>query len=234
MSQDRRKLHATCFRNCSLVSEDFAKPQPPPPLHVHNSNGLETTAMTVSALLLGTTSETWLPFSQAEEEEHGSLSDKAQPALKRLHRKQPKRFQKKRASSAAALKAAGGAKGIADDNKGIASDDKGIAGDNGIAGSDKGIADDDKGWDGDDKGIAGSDKGIADETAAASKRSGALAQKRASAAGDVSWHLSRLRTPQATWILHLVWFCTFSLLDKHGLHGNNTLLASVCCTPKKV
>ncbi len=173
---------------------------------------------------LEATSPISLPLSQAEEEEHSSLSDKAQPALK--HRKQPKRFQKKRVVSAAALKPAGSDKGIASDNKGIASDDKGIAGGNkGVAGDDKGIADGNKGVAGDDKGIAGSgkgiagsDKGIADETASASKRSGALANKPASAVGDVSWHLPTMRTLQATWVLILCLLCTFSLLDKHGLH----------------
>jgi len=150
---------------------------------VLNSNGFETTAMTVIALLLGTTSELWLPLSQAEEEEHGSLSDKAQPAFKRSHRKQPKRFQKKRVASAAASKTAGDDKGIAGDDKGIAADDKGIAGDDkGIAGHDKGIA-------GDIRAFAESDKGIADKTAAASKQSGALAKKHASAAGDILWLL---------------------------------------------
>lgn len=139
--------------------------------------------MTVIALLLGTTSELWLPLSQAEEEEHGSLSDKAQPAFKRSHRKQPKRFQKKRVASAAASKTAGDDKGIAGDDKGIAADDKGIAGDDkGIAGHDKGIA-------GDIRAFAESDKGIADKTAAASKQSGALAKKHASAAGDILWLL---------------------------------------------
>ena len=145
--------------------------------------------MTVSALLLGATSEIWLPLSQAEEEEHGSLSDKAQPAFKRSHRKQPKRFQKKRVASAAAPKPAGGDKGIAGGDKGIAADNKGIAG------GDKGIAGDDKGFAGDNRGFAEGDKGIADETAAASKRPVALANKPASAAGDTSWHLLRLRTP---------------------------------------
>lgn len=57
---------------------------------------------------------------QAEEEEHCSLSDKAQPPLKRSHKKQPKRFHKKRVASAAAPKPAGGDKGIAADDKGIA------------------------------------------------------------------------------------------------------------------
>ncbi len=166
----------------------------------------------MSALLVEPTSTILLPLSQAEEEEHSSLSDKAQPALKRSHRKQPKRFQKKRVVSAAALKPAGSDKGIASDNKGIAGDDKGIAGGNtGVAGDDKGIA-------GSGKGIAGSDKGIADETASASKRSGALANKPASAVGDVSWHLPTMRTLQATWVLILCLLCTFSLLDKRGLH----------------
>ncbi len=146
--------------------------------------------MTVIALLLGTTSELWLPLSQAEEEEHGSLSDKAQPAFKRSHRKQPKRFQKKRVASAAASKTAGDDKGIAGDDKGIAADDKGIAGDDkGIAGHDKGIAGHDKGIAGDIRAFAESDKGIADKTAAASKQSGALAKKHASAAGDILWLL---------------------------------------------
>ncbi len=159
--------------------------------------------MTVTALLLGTTSELWLPLSQAEEEEHGSLSDKAQPAYKRSHRKQPKRFQKKRVASAAASKSAGDDKGIAGDDKGIAADDKGIAGEKGVAGHDKGIAGHDKGIAGHNKGIAGddtgiagdirafaeSDKGIADKTAAASKQSGALTKKHASAAGDILWLL---------------------------------------------
>jgi hypothetical protein len=59
-------------------------------------------------------------LSQAQEEERGSLSDKAQPAFMRSRKKQPKRFHKKRVALAAAPKPAGGDKGIASDDKGIA------------------------------------------------------------------------------------------------------------------
>lgn len=110
-------------------------------------------------------------FLQAEEEEHGSLSGKGRPALKRSHKKQPKRFCKKRVTSAAALNPVGGDKGIAGDDQGIAGDSKGISGD---------------------------DKGTAEETAAASKRSSALANKLASTTGDCSRHLPTPRTSQAT------------------------------------
>ncbi len=129
---------------------------------------------------------------QTEEEEHGSLSGEAQPALKRAHRKQPKRFQKKRVASAAAPKSAG-------DNKGISGDDKGIAGD------DKGIAGDDKGVAAGDKSNAGDDRGVADKTAAASKRSGALAHNPASAAGEILWRLPKLRILQAKSVSYLGW-----------------------------